>query len=614
MTRKTFFLSCAIVISLYFLFNLIIIYSHYNLDGKIIFQTIPVNFSDFIDAISNHSLKRIWIDQNVILFQSGTSLDIKQTQGYLTDTILDTLYKEHININYINHSHLWGLLTPILFMLILLVGPYLFKKLTMNGIKNFNKEKNSLTDPSKNKIRFDDVAGADEAKEELMDIVDFLKNPEKYSKMGGKIPKGVILSGPPGTGKTLLAKAIAGEAGVPFFSMSGSDFVEMFVGVGAARVRSLFEEARKKAPCIIFIDEIDAFGKSRVNNTHSGNDEREGTLNQFLVEMDGFKNSNDNIIVIGATNRVDILDPAMLRPGRFDRKVVLGNPDIKGREQILSVHCRNAPLDSTVDIKKIARITPGFSGAELANLVNEAIIIASKAGKNTVGMNDFEKSRDKCILGSEKKSMILTENDKKVTAYHEAGHTLCGLIETAGDPLHKVTIIPRSNALGITYSMPLDNKLSYTYEYILAKLIMIMGGRAAEEIVFGKNKISNGATGDIKQATELAKAMVTEWGMSKNIGMVAYQLDGFRATSESTMKEVENEIKQIIENAYIKAKEILTTHNVLFEALTKKLIEVETLSAEEIIKIPEFQESGIKFNVNIEQEIDQKTVNEIVEG
>lgn len=614
MTKKNFFLSFAFVMCLLVTFNFIMFYSHYNLDGKIIMQTIPVEFSNFMDAMSNHSLKKVWIDQNIVLFQSGTSIDIKQTQGYLTESILDTLYKEHINIGYINHSHFWSFFTPVLLIIMIFAVPYFFKKITMSSFKHFQKDKNSLTDPTKNDVRFDDVAGADEAKEELMDIVDFLKKPEKYAKMGGKIPKGVILSGPPGTGKTLLAKAIAGEAGVPFFSMSGSDFVEMFVGVGAARVRSLFDDARKKSPCIIFIDEIDAFGRSRVNNSRSGNDERESTLNQFLVEMDGFKNSNENIIVIGATNRVDILDPAMLRPGRFDRKVVLGNPDIKGREQILSVHCKKIPLDSTVDIKKIARITPGFSGAELANLVNEAVIFASKEGKNTVGMTDFEKSRDKCILGAEKKSMILTDNDKTVTAYHEAGHTLCGLIETAGDPLHKVTIIPRSNALGITYSMPLDNKLSYTYEYIIAKLVMIMGGRAAEEIVFGQNKISNGASGDIKQATELAKAMVTEWGMSKNIGMVSYQLDGFRATSESTLKEVEDEIKEIIQNAYDKAKNILIENKILFEALTKELLEKETLSAEDILRIPEFIESRIKFNTHLEETIDKMSIKDLTEG
>ena len=436
------------------------------------------------------------------------------------------------------------------------------------------------------------MAGIDEAKSELEEIVQFLKDPQKFQRLGGKIPKGVLLVGPPGTGKTLLARAIAGEANVPFFTISGSDFVEMFVGVGASRVRDMFEQGKKNAPCIIFIDEIDAVGRHRGAGLGGGNDEREQTLNQMLVEMDGFE-SNEGVILIAATNRPDVLDPALLRPGRFDRQVVVPNPDVGGREKILRVHMKKVPLSSDVDPKIIARGTPGFSGADLANLVNEAALMAARMSKRVVAMADFEFAKDKVMMGAERRSLVMTEAEKFMTAYHEGGHALCSMHEPECDPVHKATIIPRGRALGLVMSLPENDRLSHSKAWLISKLVMSMGGRVAEEIIFGADKVSNGASSDIKQATDIARRMVTEWGMSDTLGLIAYgdnsqevflghSVTQSKYVSETTAREIENEVKRFIDNAYNRAKHILTENIEELHRVAKGLLEYETLSGEEI--------------------------------
>ncbi len=443
------------------------------------------------------------------------------------------------------------------------------------------------------KKTFDDVAGIDEAKDELQEIVDFLKNPQKFQKLGGKIPKGCLLVGPPGTGKTLLARAIAGEAGVPFFSISGSDFVEMFVGVGASRVRDMFEQGKKSAPCIIFIDEIDAVGRHRGAGLGGGNDEREQTLNQLLVEMDGFE-ANEGVILIAATNRPDVLDPALLRPGRFDRQIVVPNPDIEGRTKILQVHMKKVPLAPDVDARILARGTPGFSGADLANLVNEAALLAARADRKVVTMREFESAKDKVMMGVERKSMVMSEEEKRMTAFHEAGHAIVSIELPASDPIHKATIIPRGRALGMVMRLPESDKISYKREKMIADLAVAMGGRVAEELVFGHDKVSSGASSDIQYATKLARAMVTEWGMSPDLGPVHYgHGDGGEpflgaahthrgGNSESTAAKVDAEIKAIVTEAHIQATRILTEKRAQLDTLALALLEYETLSGDEI--------------------------------
>jgi cell division protease FtsH len=429
-------------------------------------------------------------------------------------------------------------------------------------------------------------------KSELQEIVEFLRDPQKFQRLGGKIPKGCLLVGPPGTGKTLLARAIAGEANVPFFTISGSDFVEMFVGVGASRVRDMFEQGKKNAPCIIFIDEIDAVGRHRGAGLGGGNDEREQTLNQMLVEMDGFE-SNEGVILIAATNRPDVLDPALLRPGRFDRQVVVPNPDVMGREKILKVHMRKVPLASDVDPKTIARGTPGFSGADLANLVNEAALLAARIGKRVVAMAEFEHAKDKVMMGAERRSLVMSDDEKKMTAYHEGGHAICSITLPECDPVHKATIIPRGRALGMVMSLPEGDRYSTSKVKLLQQLIMAMGGRAAEEIIFGADRVSNGASGDIKMATDQTRRMVTEWGMSEKLGMISYGDNGqelflghsvtqHKNVSEATAREIDNEIKTIIDHAYAEAKRILTERLADLHALAKGLLEYETLSGDEI--------------------------------
>ena len=456
---------------------------------------------------------------------------------------------------------------------------------------SFGKSKARLL-AEKNKITFKDVAGIDEAKAELEEIVDFLRAPAKFQRLGGKIPKGVLLIGSPGTGKTLLAKAIAGEADVPFFTISGSDFVEMFVGVGASRVRDMFEQAKKASPCILFIDEIDAVGRHRGAGLGGGNDEREQTLNQLLVEMDGFE-TNSGIVLIAATNRPDVLDPALLRPGRFDRQIVVPVPDIKGREQILNVHIKNVPLAPDVKTDVIARGTPGFSGADLANLVNEAALLAARRNKTKVTMRDLEDAKDKVMMGSERRSLVMDENEKKMTAYHEAGHAIVSLHLPESDPLHKVTIIPRGRALGVTMQLPEKDKYSQSKTYLTSRLSILFGGRIAEELVLGKENVSTGASNDIQVATSIARRMVTEWGMSDVLGPIAYgepegevflgySITKRKEMADKTALQVDSEIRKLIDDAYAKTREILTKHRKELDKLAKGLMEYETLTGDEI--------------------------------
>jgi cell division protease FtsH len=445
------------------------------------------------------------------------------------------------------------------------------------------------------RVTFADVAGIDEAREELQEIVEYLKDPGKFARLGGKIPKGALLVGPPGTGKTLLARAIAGEAGVPFFTISGSDFVEMFVGVGASRVRDMFDQAKKSAPCIVFIDEIDAVGRHRGAGLGNGNDEREQTLNQLLVEMDGFE-ANEGIIIIAATNRPDVLDPALLRPGRFDRQVVVPRPDIDGREQILTVHMKKVPLAPDVDARVIARGTPGFSGADLANLVNEAALLAARKGKRLVAMQEFEDAKDKVLMGTERKSMVMTEDEKRMTAYHEAGHAIVALHEPASDPIHKATIIPRGRALGLVMRLPERDSYSYHRDKMYANLAVSMGGRVAEEMIFGYDKVSSGASSDIQYATQLARDMVTRWGMSDALGplqyaepeeevFLGYSVNRSRQMSNETAQAIDAEIRKVVEDGYARAKSLLTENAGQLESLAQALLEYETLSGDEIKKV-----------------------------
>ena len=482
------------------------------------------------------------------------------------------------------------------FPMLLLIGVWIFfmRQMQSGGGKamGFGKSRARLLTERQDRITFDDVAGVDEAKEELEEIVDFLKDPQRFHRLGGKIPKGALLIGPPGTGKTLLARAIAGEANVPFFTISGSDFVEMFVGVGASRVRDMFEQAKKNAPCIIFIDEIDAVGRHRGAGLGGGNDEREQTLNQLLVEMDGFE-ANEGVILIAATNRPDVLDPALLRPGRFDRQVVVPNPDILGRERILKVHMRQVALGSDVVARTIARGTPGFSGADLANLVNEAALLAARKGKRVVTMEDFESSKDKVMMGAERRSMVMSDEEKKLTAYHEAGHALVTVNCPASDPIHKATIIPRGQSLGLVQRLPTEDRHSQAVDYLEEALAIAMGGRIAEELVFGKRKVTTGSSSDIKMATNLARQMVTEWGMSEKLGPLRFNENeeevflGHSVTqrkniSEATAQMIDEEIRRLVEEANATAREILSKGIDQLHILAKALLEYETLSGDDI--------------------------------
>jgi len=566
-----------------------------------------ISYSDFVRAVDQRQVQDVRISGNTI---SGTFREprngVQKFSTYAPSTppdeqLMPLLIKnvdrvdagpaeEGVNIGSIFVSWL-----PVL----VLVGVYIFFLRQMQSgtgrAMGFGKSKARLLTEKHGRVTFEDVAGIDEAKAELEEIVDFLKDPQKFQRLGGKIPKGCLLVGPPGTGKTLLARAIAGEANVPFFTISGSDFVEMFVGVGASRVRDMFEQAKKNAPCIVFIDEIDAVGRHRGAGLGGGNDEREQTLNQLLVEMDGFE-SNEGVILIAATNRPDVLDPALLRPGRFDRQVVVPNPDIGGREKILKVHMRKVPLAPDVNPHILARGTPGFSGADLANLVNEAALRAARVGKRLVTMGDFEYAKDKVLMGTERRSMAMTDEEKTLTAYHEAGHVLVAMHSPKSDPIHKVTIIPRGRALGVTMQLPERDHLSHTKQFLESRLAILFGGRTAEEIIFGPDNVTTGAASDIQVATQMARGMVTAYGMSDRLGRVRYQANeqelflGHAVTqtqnvSEATAQIIDQEVRRLIEEAEGKAKQILSDRIDDLHIIAKSLLEYESLSREEIDQV-----------------------------
>ncbi len=554
-------------------------------------------YSDFIAKVDAGEVASVAMDGEkfVVRGKDGTQyVTIKPQDIGVTDTLIAKGIA--VKADAQEQSGFLSLLSLWL-PFILLIGVWVFFMNRMQGggkggAMGFGKSKAKLLTEKNGRVTFDDVAGIDEAKEELEEIVEFLRNPQKYSRLGGKIPKGALLVGPPGTGKTLLARAIAGEAGVPFFTISGSDFVEMFVGVGASRVRDMFEQAKKNAPCIVFIDEIDAVGRARGVGMGGGNDEREQTLNQLLVEMDGFE-ANEGVIIVAATNRKDVLDPALLRPGRFDRQIHVPNPDIKGREKILTVHARKVPVGPDVDLRIIARGCPGFSGADLANLVNEAALTAARVGRRFVTMEDFEQAKDKVMMGAERRSMVLTAEQKEMTAYHEAGHAIVGMALPKCDPVYKATIIPRGAALGMVMSLPEMDRLNWHKDQCKQRIAMTMAGKAAEIIKWGEESVSNGPSGDIQQASGLARAMVMRWGMSDKIGNLDYAEahDGYQgntagfSVSSETKTLIETEVKALIDEGYAEARRILLEKTVEFERLAKGLLEYETLTGDEIRKV-----------------------------
>ena len=558
-------------------------------------DTVP--FSSFLKNVEDGRVVQVEIKGNDIegILADGTAF---KTYAPNDPNLVEKLSSKGVNITAAPQDNqmpsLWGILLSW-FPMLLLIGVWVFFMRQMQGGKGamgFGKSKAKLLSEARGKVTFNDVAGIDEAKEEVEEIVEFLRDPRKFRRLGGKIPKGALLIGPTGTGKTLLAKAIAGEASVPFFSISGSDFVEMFVGVGASRVRDMFEQGKKNAPCIIFIDEIDAVGRSRGAGLGGGNDEREQTLNQLLVEMDGFE-TNEGVILIAATNRPDVLDPALIRPGRFDRQVVVPNPDIVGREAILKIHSKKINMGPDVKLRTIARGTPGFSGADLANLCNESALLAARKNKKVVTMEDIEEAKDKVMMGAERRSMVMTEDDKKLTAYHEGGHALVAINEKASDPIHKATIIPRGRALGVVWTLPERDKYSHTREYLEANISKAMGGRVAEELIFGHDKVTSGASSDIQMATKLAKDMVTRFGMSKELGPLTYgenedevflgrSITRHQHMSEETANKVDIEIKKIVDAGYQRAKKIITEKIDDLHKIAKALLLYETLSGEEI--------------------------------
>ena len=562
----------------------------------------PMPYSAFLQAVESGQVRSVRIQDQVI---EGVRTDGGPISTYAPENAdtFSVLRRNNVDVTAVPppRPSLLGSLMWALLPVAILVGISLW--MTRNAMNNmgggnggpfsFGRSRARLVAPENARVTFADVAGVEEAKEDLQEIVEFLRDPQKFQRLGGKIPRGVLLIGPPGTGKTLTAKAVAGEAGVPFFTISGSDFVEMFVGVGASRVRDMFEQAKKNAPCIIFIDEIDAVGRHRGAGLGGGNDEREQTLNQMLVEMDGFE-ENAGIIIIAATNRPDVLDPALLRPGRFDRQIVVPNPDVNGREAILKVHTRKVPLGPDVDLRTVARGTPGFSGADLMNIVNEAALLAARRGMRIVTMKEFEDAKDKIMMGAERRTLVMTEDEKALTAYHEAGHAVVALAVPATDPVHKVTIIPRGRALGMVLQLPERDKLSMSFEQMTSRLAVLMGGRLAEEIVFGKDRITSGAQSDIEQATKLARAMVTRWGFSKSLGTVAYggsnqdevflgmSMGRQQTVSEATAQLIDAEVRRLVDNAVTEARNILNERREHLETLAKGLIEYETLTGEEV--------------------------------
>ena len=559
-----------------------------------------VSYSDFLSNVKNSSVSEVTIRGQVVTGKTSSGSKFQTFAPINDPKMIDDLIANNVAINVEppeGRSILLDILiNTIPFLLIIGLWIYIMRQMQGGGGKggpmSFGKSKARMMSEDQIKVTFADVAGCEEAKEEVYELVEFLSDPSKFQKLGGKIPRGVLLAGSPGTGKTLLAKAIAGEAKVPFFSISGSDFVEMFVGVGASRVRDMFEQAKKHAPCIIFIDEIDAVGRKRGAGMGGGNDEREQTLNQLLVEMDGFEGS-EGIIVIAATNRPDVLDPALLRPGRFDRQVVVPLPDIRGREKILIVHMRKVPLGDDVKPALLARGTPGFSGADLANLVNEAALFAARSNKRTVTMEEFEKAKDKIMMGAERKSMVMNEKEKKNTAYHEAGHAIVGLIVPEHDPVYKVSIIPRGRALGITMFLPEEDRFSYSKQHLESQISTLYGGRLAEEIIFGKESVTTGASNDIERATELARNMVTKWGLSEKLGPLAYaeeQNEGYLGAggsqssnmSDDTTKDIDDEIRMFIDTNYARAENILNDNLDKLHVMAKALLKYETIDRAQI--------------------------------
>lgn len=579
------------------LFLLIVVLFNVFSSGTSSLQSREISYSDFVASVERGEVATVILDGENIRFRGGDNVE------YVTVRPIDTNVTDLLIANQVvvraekQEQSLFQSFIMSILPFLLLIGVWIYFMNRMQGggrggAMGFGKSRAKLLTEKQGRVTFDDVAGIDEAKEELEEIVEFLRNPQKFSKLGGKIPRGALLVGPPGTGKTLLARAIAGEAGVPFFTISGSDFVEMFVGVGASRVRDMFEQAKKNAPCIVFIDEIDAVGRNRGAGYGGGNDEREQTLNQLLVEMDGFE-ENEGVIILAATNRRDVLDPALLRPGRFDRQVNVPNPDIKGREKILNVHARKTPLGPDVDLRLIARGTPGFSGADLANLVNEAALMAARIGRTFVSMIDFENAKDKVMMGAERRSMVLTDDQKEKTAYHEAGHAIVGLELPQCDPVYKATIIPRGGALGMVVSLPEIDRLNWHKAECEEKMAMTMAGKAAEIMKYGEDNVSNGPAGDIQQASGLARAMVLRWGMSEKVGNIDYAEahEGYSgntaglSVSANTKELIEVEVKRFIQEAYDRAYKILSKKKTEWERLAQGLLEYETLTGDEIKRV-----------------------------
>jgi cell division protease FtsH len=578
---------------------LLLILALFNLfsGGQSTLSSRTLSYSDFVTMVDNGKVNSVTLDGERVVIQAkdGNTYTTIKPEG---EVVTDKLIAKGVEVKATaqQESGFMSILSIWLPFLVL-IGIWIFFMNRMQGggrggAMGFGKSKAKLLTEKNGRVTFDDVAGIDEAKEELEEIVEFLRNPQKFSRLGGRIPKGALLVGPPGTGKTLLARAIAGEAGVPFFTISGSDFVEMFVGVGASRVRDMFEQAKKNAPCIVFIDEIDAVGRARGVGIGGGNDEREQTLNQLLVEMDGFE-ANEGVIIIAATNRKDVLDPALLRPGRFDRQIHVPNPDIKGREKILSVHARKVPLGPDVDLRTIARGSPGFSGADLMNLVNEAALMAARMGRRFVTMVDFENAKDKVMMGAERRSMVLTQDQKEMTAYHESGHAIVGMALPKCDPVYKATIIPRGGSLGMVMSLPEMDRLNWHKDQCEQRIAMTMAGKAAEVLKWGEDSVSNGPSGDIQQASGLARAMVLRWGMSDLVGNIDYaeahegysgNAGGFSVSAE-TKRLIEQEVKRLIDEGYQTASRILLEKQEDWELLAKGLLEYETLTGDEIRKV-----------------------------
>jgi len=601
---------------LFWIASLIIIILLWNMlssvsDGK----TKKLTFSDFMEKVEKKEIVTAYINGNIVtgkvsgISEIGQDSDIEKYETAIPvdyPEFISILRKNNVSIEVekLNKNEWLSIIlswAPFLILIVFWIA--LMRQQAGGKAFSFGKSKARLFSGEKNKVTFKDVAGVEEAKEELQEIIEFLKEPKKFQRLGGKIPKGVLIIGPPGTGKTLLAKAIAGEASVPFFSISGSDFVELFVGVGASRVRDLFDEGKKHAPCLIFIDEIDAVGRQRGAGLGGGHDEREQTLNQLLVEMDGF-DANEGVIIIAATNRPDILDSALLRPGRFDRRIVVSTPDVKGREEILKVHTRNIPISKNVNLTVLARSTPGFTGADIANMVNEAALWASRNGQKKVEMRDFEYAKDKVLMGAERKSMIISDDEKEITAYHEAGHALVAAMQEEADPIHKVSIIPRGMALGVTQQLPLNDKYTYSKPYLEAQLSVLLGGRVSEEMFL--NKLTTGAGSDFERATSIARKMVCEWGMS-SLGTLTFgrkddmiflgrELAYHSEYSEETARKIDIEIKKVIDKAYKNAEKIVIDNKKELETIAKLLLEKESLSSDDIDNVLKKKSKSVKKN------------------